>query len=240
MQNSISINGLTKYYNDFLALENLSLEIGKNEDVALLGPNGAGKSTALKLICGLLFPSSGDVYVDGDSILERREKAVSKLGVILETPEFYTYLTPKETLNYLGELRGMSEEGIDSRIEEVLDIAKLTKWRDVKIKKFSRGMKQRLAIAQALLHNPPILLLDEPSLGLDPRGMADIRNILNKARKSKTVLLASHLLNEVVRICDKVALIDQGRLQAYDTTENLEEKHDSLEQAYMNLTGTSI
>lgn len=236
MENSIVIDGLSKYYDDFLALDDLFLEIGENEDVALLGPNGAGKSTALKLICGLLFPLSGDVRINGDSIREEREKVVAKLGVILETPEFYSYLTPKETLNYLGELRGVPAEKLNGRIDEVLETVKLVKWKDTKIEKFSRGMKQRLAIAQALLHDPPILILDEPSLGLDPRGMAEIRNILSEARKSKTVLLASHLLNEVVKICNKVALIDQGELKAYDTIENLGKEYGSLEQAYMKLT----
>lgn len=236
MKKSIFIDGLTKYYEDFLALDGLSLEIEENEDVALLGPNGAGKSTALKLICGLLFPSSGDVKIEGVSIRENREKVAGKLGVILETPEFYPYLTPRETLNYLGELRKVPEDNLDERIDEVLETVKLEKWKDTKIEKFSRGMKQRLAISQALLHDPSILLLDEPSLGLDPRGMSDVRDILVEERESKTVLLASHLLNEVVRICDKVALIDHGELRTYNTTKNLEAEHGSLEEAYMKLT----
>lgn len=240
MKASIRIEGLTRYYDDFLALDNLSLKIGKNEDVALLGPNGAGKSTALKLLCGLLSPSSGKVYIDGIDVFEERERAVSKLGVILETPEFYPYLTPWETLSYVGKLRGMREDELEIRIRDVIELVGLGEWADVRIEKFSRGMKQRLTIAQALLHDPPILILDEPSLGLDPRGMADVRNILGEARGRKTIFLASHLLTEVVEICDKVALIDRGKLRSYDTNKNLEEEYGSLEKAYMELTEASI
>lgn len=240
MNESIIINDLTKYYDDFLALDNLSLKIRENEDVALLGPNGAGKSTVLKLLCGLLFPSSGKAYIDGIDVFEERERAVSKLGVILETPEFYPYLTPRETLSYVGRLRGMREDELEIRIGDVIELVGLEEWAEVRIEKFSRGMKQRLSIAQAMLHDPPILILDEPSLGLDPRGMADVRNILGEARRGKTVFLASHLLTEVVKICDKVALIDRGKLRSYDTNKNLEKEYGSLEKAYMELTEESI
>jgi len=240
VRESIVIDGLTKYYNGFLALDNLSLKIKNKEDVALLGPNGAGKTTTLKLVCGLIRPSSGAVYIEGTNVFEEREKAISKLGTLIETPEFYPFLTPRETLSYLGRLRGMEEEKLEDRIEEVLELVRLEKWTDVKIEKFSRGMKQRLALAQALLHDPPILILDEPALGLDPRGMTETRDILKEARKGKTVFLASHLLAEVIQVCRKVALIDRGRLQAYDRISNLERKYGSLEKAYLELTEGSI
>ena len=175
MRESIRIEGLTKYYDDFLALDNLSLKIKRNEDVALLGPNGAGKTTTLKILCGLLLPSSGTAYIDGINVVEERERAISKVGAILETPEFYPFLTPEETLSYLGRLRGMRGRELERGIKEVLKLVKLEGWAKVKIEKFSRGMKQRLALAQALLHDPPILILDEPSLGLDPRGMMEVR-----------------------------------------------------------------
>lgn len=236
MRNAISIEGLSKFYDDFLALDNLSLKVERGEDVALLGPNGAGKTTTLKLLCGLIRPSSGTTYIDGDNILEEREQAVSKLGVILETPEFYPFFTPRETLSYLGKLRGMDESELKSRTDEVIELVKLGDWIDVKIEKFSRGMKQRLAIAQALLHDPPILILDEPSLGLDPRGIADIRDILKEARKKKTVFLASHFLNEVAQICDKAVMIDHGKLLAHESISNLKKKYRSFEEAYLELT----
>jgi len=238
--NSIVIEGLSRYYNGFLALDNLSLEVKKNEDVALLGPNGAGKTTTLKILCGLIRPSSGTAYINGINVVEEREQAVSKIGAIVETPEFYPFLTPEETLSYLGGLRGMRAPGLKRRIKEVLRVVKLDEWSETKIGKFSRGMKQRLAVAQALLHDPPILILDEPTLGLDPRGMAEIRDLLKAVRKEKTVFFASHLLTEVVQVCDKVALIDRGRLLVYDRIAHLERKYRTLERAYLKITEGAI
>jgi len=240
MPDSILIEGLTRYYNGFLALDNLSLRVKWNEDVALLGPNGAGKTTTLKILCGLLRPSKGKAYLAGINIMEERERAISQVGAILETPEFYPFLTPNETLRYLGRLRGMSERELDDKITKVLKLVRLEEWVNVKIEKFSRGMKQRLALAQALLHDPPILILDEPSLGLDPRGMVEIREVLKEARKKKTVLFASHLLSEVAQICKKVAIIDHGKLRAYDDIARLKKKYRSFERAYLKLTEAAI
>jgi len=240
MTESIVIKDLSKYYDGFLALDNLSLKVKWNEDVALLGPNGAGKTTTLKILCGLLHPSSGTAHIAGINVVEEREQAISKVGAILETPEFYPFLTPEETLSYLGRLRGMRERGLGKRIREVLKLVRLDRWTNVKIEKFSRGMKQRLALAQALLHDPPILILDEPSLGLDPRGMMEIREILKEARKEKTVFFASHLLTEVAQICKKVAIIDHGKLRAYDDIVRLKKKYRSFERAYLELTEARI
>jgi ABC-2 type transport system ATP-binding protein len=240
MSDSIVLEGLTKYYNGFLALDNLSLRVKRREDVALLGPNGAGKTTTLKILCGLLRPSSGAAYIEGISVLEERERAIAEVGAILETPEFYPFLTPDETLRYLGRLRGMRERELGGRIREVLELVRLEGWTDVKVGKFSRGMKQRLALAQAMLHDPPILILDEPSLGLDPRGMVEIREILKEARREKTVFFASHLLTEVAQICRKVAIIDRGKLRAYDDISSLKRKYRSFERAYLRLTEAAI
>ncbi|MDI6819837.1 MAG: ABC transporter ATP-binding protein [Candidatus Hodarchaeaceae archaeon] len=237
MKEAIVIENLSKRYNDFLALDNLSLEVRRNEDVALVGPNGAGKTTALKVLCGLLRPSSGTAYINGVNVVEERERAISKVGAVVETPEFYPFLTPNETLSYLGRLRGMRGRGLKSRIDEVLKLVKLDGWSNVRIEKFSRGMKQRLVLAQSLLHDPPILILDEPTLGLDPRGMAEMRETLKKAREEKTVFFASHLLAEVTQVCDRVALIDHGRLLVYDSIARLKKKYrTSLEGVYLKLT----
>jgi len=240
MREAIVIENLTRYYDGFLALDNVSLKIKENEDVALLGPNGAGKTTAIKILCGLLRPSSGTAYIDGINVVEERELALSKVGAIVETPEFYPYLTPEETLSYLGRLRGMRGRGLKSRIEEVIKLVRIEGWAKVKIEKFSRGMKQRLVMAQALLHDPPILILDEPALGLDPRGMMEVREIFKEARKEKTVFYASHLLTEVAQVCDKVAIIDHGRLRVYDSIVRLKGKYRSLERAYLKLTEAAI
>ncbi|MCJ7425625.1 MAG: ABC transporter ATP-binding protein [Dehalococcoidales bacterium] len=236
MKESIVIENLTKYYNKFLALDKLSLRIPANENVGLLGPNGAGKSTTLKILCGLIRASSGAAYIDGVNVAEKPEQALSRIGVIVETPEFYSFLTPEETLGYLGRLRGMRGDELKRRIKEVIKLVRLEDWSKVKIEKFSRGMKQRLALAQTLLHDPPVLILDEPGLGLDPRGVVEFREIIEGAGKEKTIFFASHQLVEVSQICNHVAIIDHGRLLAYDSIVELEKKYQSLERAYLELT----
>jgi ABC-2 type transport system ATP-binding protein len=240
MNAPIVIENLTKYYNKFLALDSLSLIVSEKENIGLLGPNGAGKSTTLKILCGLIRPSSGQAYIDGINIVEKPEQALSRIGAIIETPEFYTYLTPVETLSYFGRLRGMNGKDLKRRIEEIIDLVRLEKWAKVKIEKFSRGMKQRLGLAQALLHNPPILILDEPALGLDPRGVVEFREVIGTVGQQKTVFFASHQLVEVAQICNKVAIINNGTLLAYDTIAELEQKYQSLEMAYLKLTGGSV
>ena len=240
MREPIVIENLSKYYNKFLALDNLCLRVEENGNVGLLGPNGAGKSTTLKILCGLIHSSSGAAYIDGINIAERPEQALSSIGAIVETPEFYPFLTPEETLSYLGRLRGMRGDGLRRRIKEVIQLVKLEEWDTVKIEKFSRGMKQRLAVAQALLHDPPILILDEPALGLDPRGVVEFRQIIEEVGKEKTVFFASHQLGEVTQICKQVAIIDHGKLLAYDNITQLEEKYQSLERVYLALTGEPI
>lgn len=237
MNEPIVIDNLSKYYNKFLALDNLCLRVAENENVGLLGPNGAGKSTTLKILCGLIRSSSGAAYIEGINIAEKPEQALSRIGAIVETPEFYPFLTPEETLSYLGRLRGMRGDGLRSRIKEVIHLVRLEEWVTVKIEKFSRGMKQRLAVAQALLHDPPILILDEPGLGLDPKGVVEFREIIAGMGKEKTVLFASHQLVEVTQICNQVAIIDHGKLLAYDSIAELEKKYQSLEHAYLELIG---
>jgi ABC-2 type transport system ATP-binding protein len=216
------------------------LSVTENDNIGLLGPNGAGKSTTLKILCGLIRPSAGSAHVNGYNIVEKSEQALCSIGAMIETPEFYTYLTPVETLMYLGRVRGMKGADLKKRIEEVISLVKLDRWADVKIEKFSRGMKQRLGLAQAMLHDPPILILDEPSLGLDPRGVVEFREIIESAGQKKTVFFASHQLVEVAQICNRIALISEGKLLAFDAITDLEKKFGSLEQAYLELTGGAV
>jgi ABC-2 type transport system ATP-binding protein len=237
MSEPIVIENLSKYYNHFLALDNLSLRVEKNENIGLLGPNGAGKSTTLKILCGLIRSSSGTAYIDGIDVGKKPEQALSRIGAIIETPEFYQFLTPEETLRYFGRLRGMRGDRLRNRIKEVIHLVGLDDWITIKIEKFSRGMKQRLGLAQTLLHDPPVLILDEPGLGLDPRGVVEFRRILEEVGKEKTVFFASHQLVEVAKICNQVAIIDHGKLLAYDSIAELEKKYESLENAYLELTG---
>lgn len=236
MTESIVIDGLTKYYGKFLALDCLSLKVDENVNIGLLGPNGAGKSTTLKILCGLIRSSSGSAFIQGINVADKPEQALAKIGAIVETPEFYTYLTPEEILSYLGKIRGMKGSYLKQRIKQVIELVRLEQWSRQRIEKFSRGMKQRLGLAQALLHDPPVLILDEPGLGLDPRGVVEFREIIEEVGKEKTVFFASHQLTEVSQVCEEVAIIDHGKLLAYDSIMELEKKYESLEQAYLQLT----
>ncbi len=211
----IVIQDLTKEFNGFKAVDSLSLTVERNTFLGFLGPNGAGKTTAIKILTNLLGSTSGSAYLNGVDVTKRPKLALAGVGAVVETPEFYPYLTPRQTLRYLGRLRGMPRKAIDERGAELLRLVLLSDWSDKKIGKFSKGMKQRLALAQALLHWPHVLILDEPTAGLDPRGMVEIRNILKELKEENyTVFMSSHLLNEVQEVCDHVALIDHGRLLA--------------------------
>jgi len=222
MNEPIRTENLTKNFNGFRALDNLSIAVRKNSFMGFLGPNGAGKTTTIKILTDLLSPSSGSAYINGIDISEDPKKALTDLGTVVETPEFYPYLTPKETLAYLGELHGMGDEDLRRRTKEVLEIVKMSEWADKRVGKFSKGMKQRIAIAQAILHEPSVIILDEPTSGLDPRGMYEVREILTELKKEDyTILMSSHLLNEVQQVCDDVALINRGQLLKIGSVEEM-------------------
>jgi len=209
----IVIQGLTKDFDGFRAVDDLSLTVRQGSFLGFLGPNGAGKTTTIKILTNLLSASGGSASLNGIDVVQHPKEALAQVGAVVETPEFYPYLTPNETLAYLGEIRGMSKEDISRRTKEVLETVKMTEWADKRIGKFSKGMKQRVAIAQAMLHEPSVIILDEPTSGLDPRGMFEVREILNELKKQDyTIFMSSHLLNEVQEVCSDVALINRGRL----------------------------
>ncbi len=216
--------GLTKIYGRIVALKDLDLAVEKGLCVGYLGPNGAGKTTTIKIFTNLIKATSGKAYINGFDVSLETKKALADVGAIVETPEFYPYLTPFETLIYLGKVRGMGGGFLVSRVKEVLDIVKLLDWRDELIGKFSHGMKQRLAIASTLLHDPSILILDEPTSGLDPRGMAEVRELIKELKRlDKTIFMSSHLLYEVQEVADKVVLINKGSLLRYVDVEEVAE-----------------
>jgi ABC-2 type transport system ATP-binding protein len=213
MNDPIVIENLTKNFNGFRAVDSLNLKVKRKSFVGFLGPNGSGKTTTIKILTNLLFATDGRAYLEGVDVTQDPKKALAQIGAVVETPEFYPYLTPVETLAYLGELRGISNKDLKQRTKEVLETVHMSEWVDKRIGKFSKGMKQRIAIAQAILHEPSILILDEPTSGLDPRGMFEVREILMELKKQDyTVFMASHLLNEVQEVCDEVALINKGQL----------------------------
>ena len=211
----IEIENLRKEYGEFVALNNLNLKIKKNSFTGLLGPNGAGKSTTLKILTHLINATSGSAYLDGVDVTVDPKKALSRVGTVIETPEFYGYLTPRETMRYVGELIGMRKERIKDQTEQILEKVKMTEWGDKKLGTFSKGMRQRIAIGQSLMNDPRIIILDEPTSGLDPRGMAEMREILKNLRnesKDLAIVMSSHILPEVQDLCDRIAMINHGNL----------------------------
>ena len=199
---------------------NLKLEGAKC--VGFLGPNGAGKTTTLKLFSDLIRPTSGHAVINGADVHTAKKKALAHVGTVIETPEIYSSLTPREGLMLICALRGVPKSERNKRIEEVVEEVKMSEWLDKRIGKFSKGMKQRINVASALLGDPSVLLLDEPSTGLDPRGMSEVRDIVKGLKtKNRLIFMSSHLLAEVSEVCDEVAMIDHGKLIVYDTISNV-------------------
>lgn len=217
--NPIELASLRKEYRDFVAVDDLSLSIKRNSFTGLLGPNGAGKSTTLKILTHLINPTSGHAYINGIDVSEDPKGALEGVGTVIETPEFYGYLTPRETFEYIGGIVGMSSETVSSETDRILELVKMTDWGDKRLGTFSKGMRQRIAIGQTLLDDPRVIILDEPTSGLDPRGMAEMREILKNLRNDTsdlTIVMSSHILHEVEDLCDRVAMINHGRLLVHD------------------------
>ena len=222
---SIESAKLSKKYGSFVAVSDLNLRIEGSKCVGFLGPNGAGKTTTLKMFTDLIRPSSGEALINGVNVHTDKKKALASVGALIETPEIYPSLTPREALMMIAEIRGVPKAERSKRIEEAVSEVRMEQWIDKRIGKFSKGMKQRICIASALLSDPTILLLDEPTNGLDPRGMSEVRNIVKSLkRKERLIFMSSHILSEVSEVCDEVAMIDHGKLVVYDTISNVSAK----------------
>ena len=221
-QEIIFTENLTKKFSDFIALDSLNLRIQNKSCIGFLGPNGAGKTTTIKILTGLIRPTSGFGKILGFDVTKETRLALQNVGAVVETPEFYPNLTPREVLEYFAKLRGMSQQEQNSRIKQVLELVEMNEWIDKKIGTFSKGMNQRIGLSAALLHDPQIIILDEPMAGLDPRGMIIIRKAINMLKKDKTIFLSSHLLNEIHEICDEVVVIDKGKLLKFDSIKSID------------------
>ncbi len=217
-----AINLTKKYGASFTALSNLNLKIEGAKCVGFLGPNGAGKTTTLKIFCDMIRASSGEAYLNGVEIRHDKKRALESCGVLIETPEIYPALTAREALSMFAEIKGIPKVERSKGVEDALVEVGMEEWINKKFGSFSRGMRQRINIAASLLGQPSILLLDEPTTGLDPRGMTEVREILKsiKEKKDRLIFMSSHLLNEIAEVCDEVAMIDRGKLLLYDTIEN--------------------
>ena len=222
---SLEAVNLSKVYGSFTALSNLNLKIEGSKCVGFLGPNGAGKTTTLKIFTDLIRASSGEAMINGANVHTHKKAALSSVGTVIETPEIYPSLTPSEALGMIAELRGVPRAERKKRIEEVIAEVGMHESANKRVGKFSKGMKQRICIASALLSDPRIVLLDEPTTGLDPRGMSEVRSIVKSLKnKDRLIFMSSHILSEVADVCDEVAMIDHGKLLVYDTIDNVTDK----------------
>lgn len=218
----IKVEHLTKCYGDFVAVEDLSFEIEEGHVYGFLGPNGAGKSTTMNILTGCLSATDGKVNIGGYDIYEEPEKAKKLIGYLPEQPPLYLNETPLEYLEFVGEAKGIRGEELQKQIEEVLEKTGLSQVKHRLISALSKGYRQRVGIAQALLGNPRVIILDEPTVGLDPIQIMEIRDLIKRLGESHTVIFSSHILSEVQAICEQVLIIAGGKLAAFDTPKNLE------------------
>ena len=218
----ITVEHLTKCYGEFTAVNDLSFEIEEGHVYGFLGPNGAGKSTTMNIMTGCLSATDGHVWIDGYDIFEEAEQAKKLIGYLPEQPPLYMNETPMEYLKFVGEAKGLKGQDLTEQINEVIFQTKLEEVKNRLISKLSKGYKQRVGIAQALLGNPKVIILDEPTVGLDPIQIIEIRDLIKQLGQNHTVILSSHILSEVQAICEKILIINKGKLVAFDVPEKLE------------------
>lgn len=218
----IAVEHLTKCYGDFMAVSDLSFEIDEGHVYGFLGPNGAGKSTTMNIMTGCLSATEGHVRINGYDIFEEPERAKKTIGYLPEQPPLYMNETPAEYLKFVGEAKGLKGLELKKQIEDVARQTKIDHVMDRLISNLSKGYRQRVGIAQALLGSPQVIILDEPTVGLDPIQIIEIRDLIRQLGEDHTVILSSHILSEVQAICEKVLIISQGKLVAFDKPENLE------------------
>ena len=220
--NLIEVKNLTKRYGDICAVSDLSFTIEKGQIYGFLGPNGAGKSTTMNIMTGCLAATSGEVRIGGHDIFEEANEAKKLIGYLPEQPPLYMDRTPREYLTFVAQAKKVPAREIAADVARVLEVTQTTDVADRLIKHLSKGYKQRVGIAQALLGNPEVIILDEPTVGLDPRQIIEIRELIQELGKEHTVILSSHILSEVQAVCQTVMIIAKGKLVACDTPENLE------------------
>lgn len=218
----IEVSNLVKKYGDHTAVDHLSFQIEKGKIYGFLGPNGAGKSTTMNMITGYIASTEGKVMIDGHDILEEPEAAKKCIGYLPEMPPLYFDMTVLEYMKFAADLKKIPRNQKDKQIKEVMDMVKITDMKDRLIKNLSKGYRQRVGLAQAILGYPEVIILDEPTVGLDPKQIIEIRELIRRLAKRHTVILSSHILAEVREVCDYILIISKGKLVASDTPENLE------------------
>lgn len=218
----IEVKNVTKKYESTIAVDNISFDVKDGEVVGFLGPNGAGKSTTMNMITGFIEPTNGQIIINGNDISKKPRKAKREIGYMPENIPLYYELTAKEFITYMAELKMVKRNERKQEVEKVINEMGLDEVQNKLIRNLSRGYKQRVSMAGALVGNPDVIILDEPTVGLDPKQISDIRNLIKELGKKHTVILSSHILSEVSQICERVIIINKGKIIAIDTPENLE------------------
>ena len=218
----IQVSNLTKQYGDHIAVDHLSFTMETGQIHGFLGPNGAGKSTTMNMITGCLSPTGGDVWLDGVNVFDEPEKVKGKIGYLPEIPPVYPEMTPREYLSFVAGLKGIARRDIPAAVAKSMEATRITSMADRLIGNLSKGYRQRVGISQAILGDPEIVILDEPTVGLDPRQILQIRTLIKELGETHTVILSSHILSEIQAVCDHITIIAGGKLIACDSKANLE------------------
>lgn len=234
---SIVIEDLTKKYGEQKAVNNISFEVKTGEVVGFLGPNGAGKSTTMKMITCYMTPTSGNITLDGVSVINQPEEVKKKIGYLPENNPLYTDMAIVDYLRFTAEIQGVEKSQISTRIGEMIDMCGLGVEKHKKIDELSKGYRQRVGLAQAMIHNPEVLILDEPTTGLDPNQIIEIRKLIKELGKEKTVILSSHILSEVEATCDRILIINKGRIVADGSSETLRQQSQGQELLTIQIEG---
>ena len=234
----IEVKNITKKYGSFTAVDNISLKIEEGEIIGLLGPNGAGKSTTMNMITGYIEPTEGEISIEGYDISKKAKKAKAQIGYMPEGVPLYSDLTVKEFVTYMAELKKVDRKTRKEKVEKIIEQTGLKEVEKKLTRNLSRGYKQRVSMAGALVGEPKILILDEPTVGLDPKQITEIRALIKELGKTHTIILSSHILSEVSQICNKVIIINKGKIVAIDTPENLEKKVSTNNATYVTVEDT--
>lgn len=232
--------GLSKFYGPFIATKEVTFSVPQGQVAAFLGPNGAGKSTTMKLLTGFLAPSEGEARIGGFSVLKNRIEASQMIGYLPENGPLYNEMTPRGLLKYMGQARGMSGSQISTRLEYVAERCSLEDVWGKSIGKLSRGYRQRVGMAQALLHDPQVMILDEPTSGLDPNQTYQVRELIRELGQTKTILLSTHILSEVEAVCSRVILINRGRIILDGDVQEMRAAAASMYESFRKLTGGAV
>src|SRR3989339_520712 len=233
----IEIKNLTKRFGNTVILDNINLEVKKGEILGFLGPNGAGKSTTMKIITSFWSPTSGSIKIDGLDVTADSLKTRTKIGYLPETVPLYDDMRVYEYLKFIAEVRGIAKEDMKKRLKEVVEACGLKKVLLKPIEELSKGYRQRVGLAQAIMHEPDILILDEPTTGLDPNQIKEIRDLIKKIGKEKTVIFSTHILSEVSATCDRIIIINGGKIVGEGTPKELARKAGSQEVVYVKIKG---